>query len=910
MIVSNIHRGVGAAVALFGLASADADAQTYAKMSDHRVVLKGDNGKAIFEGAGFNGPSGSPALPKYTLRFLLPAGTDAKTISVGIENQKQETISGAYDVAPVPPLVGKGGLTWPAGSMIQDGKDLAVYGRNAFYPSSHLGKVRTSKLGTFQVVEVEVNEYLYNPVTRQLRHVIDGDLVVKSNAVVAANAAMGAKSAYETRVEKNLKNLVDNYGTAIQSYPKTAAAVAAAAEPASTYLIVTTDAIYSGSAYLNSFANAKRDAGFNVEIVTPTKHLKRVGSLWNCVDQVDCAGGWGGGTGDVASERLRSWLQRNYIARNIEYALLIGNPDPTTGNVPMKRMWPLRNRSGSIAFPNDLPQDTLLCRQSPSDYYYADLTGDWDLDNDGFFGEEDDDDGNGGMDNLSEIAVGRIPYYGSITDLDKILAKTIRYQQEEDKSWRSRILVSQKAIVDDPSTGRYVRNYEMGEYIRNSVASPMGWGMSRIYDSAFGVNPDMHPTREDSVLKAWTAKDYGIHLWYTHGWLNSASGIFSSSNAWKLDDAHPSFTFQGSCLTAYPESSTNLAYSLLKNGAIATLGASRVSWASVPDNGQGRNNSSGSLGNLGAKFAEYMVRDRMSVGNALSELRATTGSGWWMNMQDFNVYGDPSLTLGDAPALLPTAPSIVSVVPGNQSIKVTWKKVAKATSYTVSFSTAASSMTALDVTDTTYTMTGLMNGTLYTVKVVAVNGEGSSAPSTSTATPNGLVPPPAPGSFAAVPGDAKVSLSWASAARATEYVVERATPTAQFSTLKVVTGLSYVDASVANGSKYYYRVSGRNSGGQGAVSTTLTATPSANSEPCSPATSVTNNTGNFNTTGKVCYKTVQNISGWGCSNFDGRTVKVNGVQVACGGALPAKTNGAYYFDVSAGAYSWASMYWW
>jgi endoglucanase len=86
------------------------------------------------------------------------------------------------------------------------------------------------------------------------------------------------------------------------------------------------------------------------------------------------------------------------------------------------------------------------------------------------------------------------------------------------------------------------------------------------------------------------------------------------------------------------------------------------------------------------------------------------------------------------------------------------------------------------------------------------------------------------------------------------------------------------------------------------------------SEPCTPSKTITGtgsgNTGNFDTTGAFCFRTPDNISGWNCSNFDGRTLKVNGVVKACGDLpLPAKVNGYYYFDCTAGTYNYASIYW-
>ena len=71
-------------------------------------------------------------------------------------------------------------------------------------------------------------------------------------------------------------------------------------------------------------------------------------------------------------------------------------------------------------------------------------------------------------------------------------------------------------------------------------------------------------------------------------------------------------------------------------------------------------------------------------------------------------------------------------------------------------------------------------------------------------------------------------------------------------------------------------------------------------------------TSNFNTTGAVCYRTSATINGWGCYNFDGRTLQVNDTAVACGAMpLPAKWSDGYtYFSVTGGTYPWAGIYAW
>ena len=80
---------------------------------------------------------------------------------------------------------------------------------------------------------------------------------------------------------------------------------------------------------------------------------------------------------------------------------------------------------------------------------------------------------------------------------------------------------------------------------------------------------------------------------------------------------------------------------------------------------------------------------------------------------------------------------------------------------------------------------------------------------------------------------------------------------------------------------------------------------------CQNPVTFSGNTGNFNTTGAVCYRTTANIGGWGCYNFDGRTLIVGGVVRACGQMpLTRAADGYYYFAVGAGQFPWAGLFAW
>jgi hypothetical protein len=86
--------------------------------------------------------------------------------------------------------------------------------------------------------------------------------------------------------------------------------------------------------------------------------------------------------------------------------------------------------------------------------------------------------------------------------------------------------------------------------------------------------------------------------------------------------------------------------------------------------------------------------------------------------------------------------------------------------------------------------------------------------------------PDVPTLTSATAGNRKVELNWATANGDTRYNIARATATSQYTTLRTgVTGPSYIDTSVANGTTYYYRIIAVNSVNQSGGSNVLAATP-------------------------------------------------------------------------------------
>ena len=113
-----------------------------------------------------------------------------------------------------------------------------------------------------------------------------------------------------------------------------------------------------------------------------------------------------------------------------------------------------------------------------------------------------------------------------------------------------------------------------------------------------------------------------------------------------LHDDQPALTFQASCLNSRPEAANNLAYSLLMNGAVGTIGATRESWY---HSGDTTYVNSTTIAGFAYQYTRLLVKQSNLAGDALRLLRSHLTFGWetrWANFLLFNLYGDPAIGLG------------------------------------------------------------------------------------------------------------------------------------------------------------------------------------------------------------------------------------------------------------------------
>lgn len=341
--------------------------------------------------------SGEPHIPWKVVSVLLPPDAVLETVEVNLKHAQYESVTGDWDVSPQPPVALLEGNDkrhiWPKGKRIVNGRDVDIYQKDSAWPDMDVKLVHVGQMRKWKLAQIAILLIKHNPVRKNVKKLISGDLelyfdqtnlLFEDSSVRRKQLDRLGKDAV-SRIAVNFEQQKESYsqaesdsGYAAMLQGETAAQTEGG--PAPGYAIITTSEIQSSSQELSNFVSHKQNKGFSVQVITEAD--------------------FGGGIGDVAAENIRTWLQNHYVTDNIQYVLLVGNPHPSQGEIPMKMTYPRNNET-------ELPE----YKNSPTDFYYADLTGNWDLDGDGYYGEWGHDFGTGGVDRNWEVLVGRIPCY-------------------------------------------------------------------------------------------------------------------------------------------------------------------------------------------------------------------------------------------------------------------------------------------------------------------------------------------------------------------------------------------------------------------------------------------------------------------------------------------------------------------
>ncbi len=579
---------------------------------------------------------GLPMLPSRAMAIAVPPGTIASSVQI-VEQQWQQ-VAGAYKVAwGQPPVSDQSSDQPPKMDANQE-----VYSSDSAYPDAATILEGNGAMRAISIAEIQINPVRYYPESGRLEACTSMTLRIDATTGTVPSPQELAASPFDESVVA----AIDNADQARPWYEQAASAGAQSlAAPASAdiadYVIVTPEALVQAVEPLKAY---KESCGLSVQVVS---------TEWIAVN----------GTGVDLAEKIRNLLRDNYVTMGIDYVLLVG----THASVPMRTCY--------------VETFNLLAPPTPNyietDYYYSDLSGAWDLNSDGVYGQPGIDDQAGGVDYFPEVYVGRIPS-DNAAEVSGICQRIVNYSQDSG-AWKHQALLLGAVtnyFLEYPGILPAYGSAFM-EKVKNEILQPLAFASTTMYEKE-GLAPDATPCtlplNHDNAI-AELKKGYGILNVDCHGnytsmarkvWaLENGDGIpqagemswpslLSMQDLTAINALQLGVIFSCACENAGPVSTGCLMSTFLQKGAAATIGSTGLSyyiagWA---------NELMGGAESLGYMLWKNMLTDGLSMGKALraADVWCRNWCDWIgganrANLYDFNLYGDPSMQFEAAGAL-------------------------------------------------------------------------------------------------------------------------------------------------------------------------------------------------------------------------------------------------------------------
>ena len=655
--------------------------------------------------SGFNHPGepGEPALPMKVFWYVLPPNVIPASVSASIQGFSTEPLPGSLYLPPVPPFLSAESDTPYYGQEknVVNGRDMGIYGTDAWFPERAVTQVSTARAKHVLLGQIIYCPVRYNPVSSKAEWIREVRVTISYNEQPVA-LSKGSSGIYAV---SDLPEPIVNGGDLEEWYQSGSILSAKGDMDGHGYAIITTDAVMDAlyedssgnpdpASILYQFAQHKTSLGFHVFIVTQSQSLLHGTSTPEA--------GYGIQEGQQRAVNVRNWLISNYGEgdKDLKYVLLIGNADPDNpdeaddsfGDLPMMMCFPELS-SGTASGGSTM--------EAPTDYFFAELTGNWDLDGDGRFCEYSGDHGPGGVEFIPEVYVGRIPFSDSsrVTSvLNKVMAyENVAFSDSDNSSlvWRKKVLLPMSILnfgegwVGCDGDGNVMTDEAyLGLSAEIHALNPAGFDTILLTEKEGDATPPTNiplttskidgdgplsrdSSRPDSESKTlddhWNAdKPYGIVFWSLHGSATSLSrklhreytscpGFYTylyPGSVSNLPESMPAFTISDACNTGQPETENNLGSALLEHGALVSMASTREGWYytgrfSDPDDDY-EPMAITSDGNRSTVYyyAEQLSLDR-PAGDAFFYAKQSKihSRSSWANNFGMNIYGDPSVKI-------------------------------------------------------------------------------------------------------------------------------------------------------------------------------------------------------------------------------------------------------------------------
>ncbi|MFX0180351.1 MAG: C25 family cysteine peptidase [Candidatus Hodarchaeota archaeon] len=294
------------------------------------------------------------------------------------------------------------------------------------------------------------------------------------------------------------------------------------------------------------------------------------------------------------AEKIRNMIKTYYETENVKWVLLAG--DAQENLIPIRDVYNPDIIKVREAGEVESEYSNWDWEYKPTDFYYADLTGSWDEDNDDIFGESAEYNKNGKdeIEWIPEVYVGRLPA-DTATELELMVNKTLKYETDPNiGNWMNRMLLAGGISLYSPAEDEA----RLTEYIwTNYVLSEMNFTHLHQTTSSFDPTSPPPPNNE-SILNSNnfdTHFDLGYSTVFFAGHGNpfrlateGISTVYDNTDASSSENLNMASLFYAFACTSssYDKNDDNIGERLIKRedaGTVGYISGLRVTWYAQND---------------------------------------------------------------------------------------------------------------------------------------------------------------------------------------------------------------------------------------------------------------------------------------------------------------------------------------
>lgn len=398
--------------------------EMYYNFGNPHIVKVGDYHKVDFKDCMQHGEIGSPSLPYYSVRLLLPQGTEASSAEVYFSDFVE--VEGEYNLYPIQRFV-----PYSSAETLPFSKNEDVYAIKSELPEQAHTDVKTHYLNGYAFAFLNFTPLRYVPSTGKIRYAKTVKIVVNTVPEKEDHSAMLRENHYSMN---SVRSLAQN-AEVMREYKSRATTLSGY-----DMLVVTRERFVDDFSEYKDYYNS---IGIRTKVVS-TEYI---------YSEME---------GRDYQEKIRNYIIQEYQNEGIFMVTIGGDVNV----VPHRGLYASVNGGEIENF------------EIPADMYYSCLDGNWNDDGDDKWGEIEE------ADLLPEVGISRLTFTNSSSQASKMIHKSLSYQRSPVLGELRNVLLGSEKADNTPTYGGDYLELIIGEHDDNdyyTVGIPEDYNFTRVY---------------------------------------------------------------------------------------------------------------------------------------------------------------------------------------------------------------------------------------------------------------------------------------------------------------------------------------------------------------------------------------------------------------------------------------------